>query len=66
MSITTEEDAKVELNFEGEAIYVYGFSSVNGGKGKVWLDGILQGQLNMIVSFHTSLPDFPFYLVMCW
>ncbi|OXG76477.1 hypothetical protein C349_05650 [Cryptococcus neoformans var. grubii Br795] len=49
MSITTEGDAKVELNFGGEAIYVYGFSSVNGGKGKVWLDGILQGQLNMIM-----------------
>ncbi|EAL18379.1 hypothetical protein CNBJ3020 [Cryptococcus deneoformans B-3501A] len=49
MSITTEEGAKVELNFEGEAIYVYGFSSVNGGKGEVWLDGVLQGSLNMIM-----------------
>lgn len=58
MSITTEEGAKVELNFEGEAIYVYGFSSVNGGKGEVWLDGVLQGSLNMIVSLHTSLPHF--------
>ncbi|KIR80583.1 hypothetical protein I306_02561 [Cryptococcus gattii EJB2] len=49
MSITTEGGSKVELNFEGEAIYVYGFSSINGGKGEVRLDGVLQGNLNMVM-----------------
>lgn len=66
MSITTEGGSKVELNFEGEAIYVYGFSSINGGKGEVWLDGVLQSNLNMAVSLHISLLAFlsP-YLDMC-
>ncbi|KAE8539081.1 hypothetical protein D1P53_005451 [Cryptococcus gattii VGV] len=49
MSVTTEGGSKVELNFEGEAIYVYGFSSINGGKGEVRLDGVLQGNLNMVI-----------------
>lgn len=66
MSIITEGGSKVELNFEGEAIYVYGFLSINGGKEEVRLDGVLQGNLNMVVSLHTShLAFLSPYLGMC-
>ncbi|TYJ52941.1 hypothetical protein B9479_006453 [Cryptococcus floricola] len=38
--------AKVELSFQGEAVYVYGMGLEDGGRGEVRVDGVLQGVID--------------------
>ncbi|WVQ76053.1 hypothetical protein IAR50_005690 [Cryptococcus sp. DSM 104548] len=43
---THSAGSKVELSFEGEALYVYGMALEGGGQGEVRLDGELQGVID--------------------
>ncbi|WWC86893.1 uncharacterized protein L201_001772 [Kwoniella dendrophila CBS 6074] len=44
---TTVQGAKVDLTFQGEAIYLYGLSGPNCGLAQVSLDGEIQQDINM-------------------
>ncbi|ODN82212.1 hypothetical protein L202_02501 [Cryptococcus amylolentus CBS 6039] len=43
---TLSTGAKVELTFQGEALYVYGMGLEDGGRGEVRVDGVLQAVID--------------------
>ncbi|WRT64765.1 uncharacterized protein IL334_001699 [Kwoniella shivajii] len=48
MAGTTVQDAKVDLRFQAEAVYVYGLSGPSGGSAEILLDGEIQNNINTL------------------